>query len=222
MNIDFYFDLMCPFAYQSAIWMRAVRDQTDVQVEWKFFSLEEINREEGKKHPWEREWSFGWSQMRIAALVKREQGNDALDRWYEGMGKAFHEDARPTHDPDVHREVLTELGFDPALVEQAIADPTTTDDVRHDHDLVVGTYAGWGVPILVFPSDRAMFGPVVVPAPTGAEALRLWDLVIAWQEFPHLYELQQPKRPDDLALIGDVFSPYLEARSWRTIANPTP
>ncbi|MFA9566084.1 MAG: DsbA family protein, partial [Acidimicrobiales bacterium] len=89
MEIDFYFDLMCPFAYQTSVWMREVRDQADVQVNWRFFSLEEINREEGKKHPWEREWSFGWSQMRIAALIKRELGNDELDRWYEGMGKAF-------------------------------------------------------------------------------------------------------------------------------------
>ena len=222
MQIDFYFDLMCPFAYQTSLWMREVRDQAEVDVTWRFFSLEEINREEGKKHPWEREWSFGWSQMRIAALIKREQGNGALDRWYEGMGKAFHEDARPTHDPDVHREVLTELDFDPGLVERAIADPTTTDDVRSDHDRVVGTYAGWGVPILVFPSDRALFGPVIIPAPTGDEALRLWDVVLAWQEFPHLWEMQQPKRAEDLELIADVFSPYLEARSWRTIANPTP
>jgi hypothetical protein len=34
--------------------------------------------------------------------------------------------------------------------------------------------------------------------------------------------MQQPKRSEDVALIGEVFSPYLEARSWRTIANPTP
>ena len=222
MEIDFYFDLMCPFAYQTSLWMREVRDNADVAVNWRFFSLEEINREEGKKHPWEREWSFGWSQMRIAALIKRELGNDALDRWYEGMGRAFHEDARPTHDPDVHREVLTELGFDPELVQRAVADESTHDDVRGDHDQVVGDYAGWGVPILVFPSDRALFGPVIIPAPLGDEAMRLWDLVMAWQEFPHLWEMQQPKRAEDVALIGEVFSPYLEARSWRTIANPTP
>ena len=222
MEIDFYFDLMCPFAYQTSVWMREVRDQADVQVNWRFFSLEEINREEGKKHPWEREWSFGWSQMRIAALIKRELGNDALDRWYEGMGRAFHEDARPTHDPDVHREVLTELGFDPELVQRAVADESTHDDVRGDHNHVVGDYAGWGVPVLVFPSDRALFGPVIIPAPRGDEAMRLWDLVMAWQEFPHLWEMQQPKRPEDVELIADVFSPYLEARSWRTIANPTP
>ena len=49
---------------QTSWWIREVRDHGGVTVNWKFFSLEEINRLEGKKHPWEREWSYGWSMMR--------------------------------------------------------------------------------------------------------------------------------------------------------------
>ncbi|MDG2022863.1 MAG: DsbA family protein, partial [Actinomycetota bacterium] len=58
-EVDFHFDVMCPWAYQTSLWMRDVRDQLDLKVNWKFFSLEEINLREGKKHPWEREWSYG-------------------------------------------------------------------------------------------------------------------------------------------------------------------
>ena len=65
--VDFHFDIMCPYAYQTSLWMREVRDLIDIEVRWKFFSLEEINRAEGKKHPWERQWSYGWSMMRIGA-----------------------------------------------------------------------------------------------------------------------------------------------------------
>ena len=35
--IEFHFDAMCPFAYQTAVWMREVRRQTDLQIDWKFF-----------------------------------------------------------------------------------------------------------------------------------------------------------------------------------------
>ena len=70
--VDFHFDVMCPYAYQTSLWIREVRDLTGVQVNWRFFSLEEINRQEGKKHPWERDWSYGWSMMRIGALLRRE------------------------------------------------------------------------------------------------------------------------------------------------------
>ena len=70
-----------------------------VDITWRFFSLEEINREAGKKHPWERPWSYGWGQMRVGALIRREQGNDAVDRWYETVGTAFFDDGVKTHDP---------------------------------------------------------------------------------------------------------------------------
>src|SRR5439155_22845479 len=86
-SVQFFFDPICPWAYQASKWIRDVRAQTELDVEWRFFSLEEINREEGKKHPWERPWSFGWGQMRVGALIRRELGNDELDRWYAGIGE---------------------------------------------------------------------------------------------------------------------------------------
>jgi predicted DsbA family dithiol-disulfide isomerase len=69
--VDFHFDPMCPFAYQTSLWIRDVREQVGIGVNWRFFSLEEVNRAEGKKHPWEREWSYGWSLMRNGTLLNR-------------------------------------------------------------------------------------------------------------------------------------------------------
>lgn len=65
--------------------------------------------------------------------------------------------------------------------------------------------------------DQCLFGPVLIDPPTGDAALRLWDAVIAWTEFPHLYELQRPKTADDQRAITDAFRPYLEARDWVSI-----
>jgi hypothetical protein len=61
---------------------------------------------------------------------------------------------------------------------------------------------------------------VIAPAPTGPAAGRLWDLVAGWGEYPHLYELRRPKSPADWAHIGELFSPYLSARDWRSVAHP--
>ena len=55
--VDFHFDVLCPWAYQTSKWIRDVRSQNGLEINWRFFSLEEINRFEGKKHPWERPWS---------------------------------------------------------------------------------------------------------------------------------------------------------------------
>ena len=218
--VDFHFDVMCPYAYQTSLWMREVRDLAGVDVTWRFFSLEEVNRVEGKKHPWEREWSYGWSMMRIGALLRRHDPA-LLDEWYLRAGTALHVDGRRPHRPEVAEALLGEMGLDPAWVREAIDDPTTTDEVRAEHDRVI-ELGGWGVPTLVFDGDHAFFGPVVIDPPTGAPALRLWELVTGWIEFPHLYELQRPKRPDDIAAIATAFRPYLEARDWVTIQNETP
>jgi 2-hydroxychromene-2-carboxylate isomerase len=232
-SLDFHFDIMCPWAYQASLWMRDVRDQLKLDVGWRFFSLEEINRAEGKKHPWEREWSYGWSMMRVGALLRRTDPA-LVDRWYYAAGTALHVDGRKPHRPEVAEELVAGLGLDPALVRQAIDDPSTHDDVRADHDRVTGL-GGWGVPTLVFPpgsddaddgppehGERALFGPVLIDPPTGDAAVRLWRLLTGWLEFPALYEVQRPKGQADLHAIATTFRPYLEARDWITIQKETP
>lgn len=214
-SVDFHFDVMCPYAYQTSRWIREVRDLTGLTVNWRFFSLEEINRQEGKKHPWEREWSYGWSMMRIGALLRRGSMAD-VDAWYERAGRALHVEGRKPHEKAVTRHLLAELGFDPELADRAIADPTTSDEVLADHERVVAA-GGYGVPTLFFPDGQCLFGPVLIDPPTGDAAVRLWDVVVGWTEFPHLYELQRPKTHADQQRIVETFRPYLEARDWVSI-----
>ncbi len=178
---------------------------------------------DGKKHPWEREWSYGWSMLRVAALLRRQpepRGNALVDRFYEVAGRMLHDDGLKVHTPAGVEAVLDEIGEDTALVGLAIGDPSTHDDVLADHQRALDL-GGFGVPTLVIaPADTTIFGPVITPAPTGEEAGRLWDLVLAWQEFPHLYEIRRPKVESDWEHIQASFSPYLNARDWRTIQNP--
>lgn len=225
VTVDFHFDVMCPWAYQTSKWIREAALVRDLEVRWRFFSLEEVNREDGKKHPWERSWSYGWSMLRVAALLRRAPGgNDAVDRFYAAAGRALHEDGIKVHTPEVLTAVMEEAGLDPGAVNRAVSDETTHDDVRADHEAVLAL-GGFGVPTLVL-HDRGsypptvLFGPVVTPAPTGEEAGRLWDLTAGWAEFPHLYELRRPKTAADWEHIGASFNPYIQARDWRTIERP--
>ncbi|MEZ5235587.1 MAG: DsbA family protein [Acidimicrobiales bacterium] len=214
-TVDFHFDVMCPWAYQTSLWMRSVRDQLGLTVNWRFFSLEEVNRRDGKKHPWEREWSYGWSMMRIGALLRRRD-MALLDAWYARAGRALHVEGHKPHEPEVARHLLRELGIDPATVDEAIADPTTHDEVRAEHQKVVDA-GGFGVPTLFFPDGQCLFGPVLYDPPTGEAAVRLWHATTAWLEFPHVYEVKRPKTRVDEAAIAEVFRPYLEARDWVSI-----
>ena len=222
--IEFFFDPMCPWAYQTAVWIRRVREQRPLEITWRFFSLEEVNRPEGKRHPWERSLAYGWTPMRVAAMLRRSEpadvGNDLCDRWYEACGKALHEDGRRPYEQAVAEELLDSIGAPAATWDAALADPTTHDDVRADHEEAVTRHGGFGVPILVFPNGRAVFGPVVVPAPAGDEALALWDLTEAYSRIDGLYEIKTPKTAADMRSIATIFQPYLTAREWQTIQTP--
>jgi 2-hydroxychromene-2-carboxylate isomerase len=219
-QVDFHFDIMCPYAYQTSIWIREVRDLAGIDVRWRFFSLEEINRQEGKKHPWEREWSYGWSMMRIGAYLRRTD-MELLDRWYWAAGTALHVEGRKPHRREVAEELLADLGLDPGIVSLALSDPTTGDEVRLEHEIVVDKGA-FGVPTLVFADGQALFGPVLIDPPEGEAALRLWDLVTGWLEFPAVYELQRPKQASHITAIAAAFAPYLAARDWQSVQRPTP
>ena len=148
------------------------------------------------------------------ALLRRKSMAD-LDA-YGRAGRALHVEGHKPHEKAVAQHLLEELGFDPGLVDQAIADPTTSDEVMAEHQRVLDA-GGYGVPTMFFPDGQCLFGPVLIDPPTRQAARRLWDAVVAWTEFPHLYELQRPKTRDDEQLITETFRPYLEARDWVSI-----
>jgi len=91
-----------------------------------------LTRVEGRRHPGDRPWSYGWSLMWIGALLRRRDMSE-LDAWYVRIGREVHEDGGKPCDPTVAREPLGELGLSPTLLDEAMTDPTTHDDVRLDH-----------------------------------------------------------------------------------------
>jgi 2-hydroxychromene-2-carboxylate isomerase len=193
-TVDFHFDLMCPFAYQTSLWIREIRDQLGITVNWRFFSLEE---------------------MRIGALLRRHDMAD-LDVWYARVGRALHRDGQKPHRPEVARQLLADIGLDPQLVDAAIADQSTHDEVKADQQQVVDA-GGFGVPTLFFADEQCLYGPVLIDPPTGKDAVRLWEATIALLEFPHVYETQRPKTPSNRKDILETLSPYLPARDWASI-----
>jgi len=158
--------------------------------------------------------------MRVGAMLRRMEP-DLVDQWYRVAGGALHVDGRKPHRREVAEDLLTQMGLNPSLVAQAIEDPTTNDEVKAEHDRVVAL-GGWGVPTLIFDDAHALFGPVLIDPPSGSAALRLWELVTGWLEFPNLFEMQHPKQAEDLRAIETAFRPYLEARDWMSMQKETP
>ena len=88
-----------------------------------------------------------------------------------GVGRALHEDGRRFYDVEIARELLAEIGAPDDMWDAALADPTTHDDVRRDHDHAVQTYGEFGVPIIVFAPDAPSSAPSSCPRRPVDDAL---------------------------------------------------
>jgi 2-hydroxychromene-2-carboxylate isomerase len=196
-KVQFYFDPLCPWAWITSLWIREVRRHRAIDVEWKFFSLAGVNDKPDQWH----------GPLRIAALAKREGGNEAVDRAYLALGRLFHERDHSFDEIDnltnLAQPYLADMGLEPSLATRAFDDPSTLDDVMADHQEALDKRGAFGVPWLVVDGDeRGFFGPVIGEDLRGEEAAELWDHFRWVGTRPYLYELKRGGRKKLGSLAG--------------------
>src|SRR6478672_3810917 len=171
--------------------MRQVRRVRPVEVRWRFFSLEEVNKGEDKTVDWENGRSA--PILRVLALVRRQHGEEAVDRFYQALARARFEQEHQLNEPGVCEKALEEAGLDPGLRATALADPTTRDEVLAEHADVAARDGAFGVPTIVLDNGDGpgIFGPVIKPVPEGKAAGELWDRVYWLARQPGFFELKR-------------------------------
>jgi predicted DsbA family dithiol-disulfide isomerase len=189
-TIRFHFDPLCPWAWQGAKWIQEVRSVRDIHVDWRLFSLFLINEHHGELEPETRHDML--FPLRTLALARREGGNDATERLYVAIGERLHQvQPRPEMTEDLLRETLGTAGFGTDVLARAVADPSTEDEVVVEHEALVEEVRAFGVPTIVLPSGKGIFGPVKALAPTGEAAGELWDHVRWLTEQDDFFELKR-------------------------------
>lgn len=188
-RLTFYFDPLCPWAWLTSLWIREVRRQRPLEVAWKFFSLAGVNERDDKWH----------GPLRIAALARREGGNDAVDRAYLALGRLFHERTDSFEIIDdlatVAGPYLRDVGLDADLAPRALSDRTTIDDVVSEQQDAIDRLDAFGVPWLVLEDEEyGFFGPVVNEALLGSEAVALWDHFRFIGTRSYLFELKRGRK----------------------------
>ena len=191
-SINFHFDPACPLAWRTALWIREVRKVRPVDVTWRLFSLEVVNRKEGTEPDYHN--SGSWAAERTLALARRQGGNEAIEKLYFTLGAAQHGRKESIKQLDVLRDAAKKADLDPAIVDAALADESTIQDVLSDHEEAVRRYRAFGVPTIAIEGlDVGFYGPIIQFVPRGEEAGELWDH-IAWAlHQPNLFELKRDR-----------------------------
>src|SRR2546425_13033217 len=86
VSINFHFDPLCPLAWRTALWIREVRKVRPVDVHWRFFSLEFVNRKEGKEPDYQT--GYGWAGLRKRAYERKQIGMKEVKNLYLELGAA--------------------------------------------------------------------------------------------------------------------------------------
>jgi 2-hydroxychromene-2-carboxylate isomerase len=188
-HLDFYFDVLCPFAWRTSLWIREVMRDRPLEVTWKQFSLATANKADPNSAYLRRDLALG----RTFIAAERLGGNAAVDRLYLALGDAIHGQRLDPLEPAVMSDALAYAGLMPELFEAALSDATTEADYLASHTEAVERGA-FGVPTLVLDgAPLGQFGPVVDPVPTGADALELWRVTVWMAQQPYVWELKKSR-----------------------------
>lgn len=201
-DLDFFWDPVCPWAWITSRWVTNVVAETGIDVDWRFISLKLINQEKGYApelvERYTKTHGLGYKLLNVAAAVRATSGTERIGELYTSFGTTIHVDREAPTLREVAgiAAVLERLDLDPALAEASESHPHA-EDVRADTELALER-AGRdiGTPVLTFgpPDGYSFFGPVISRAPTGTDAVKLWDTVRTLAGFPGFAELKRSIR----------------------------
>ena len=207
MDIHFYFDPVCPFAWMTSKWVRMVAAQRDYTVDWRFISLRMINSgiDYDSHFPagYEEGHTSGLRLLRVAARARAEHGPAAVGPLYEAVSGEIFDSPDATSltaatrgSRDFVEPLLAKAGL-PAGLADALDDTRWDGEIRAEGDEALSlTGKDVGTPIIHFspPDGAAFFGPVISRLPSPEDAVRLWDHVTALAGFPGFAELKRSLR----------------------------
>ena len=192
ISINFHFDPLCPLAWRTALFVREARKVRPLEVQWRLFRLEVINRKEGTQPDYVN--GFGWAALRTLALARRRFGNEGIEKLYIELGNAAHGRKESIRERAVVEACAEKAGLGKDFVTQALEDDSTTQEVLSDHEEAVTRYHGFGVPTIAFEgSNVGFYGPIIHTVPKGEEAGELWDYTAWALRQPNLFELKRDR-----------------------------
>jgi hypothetical protein len=195
-----WFDPICPFAWMTSRWLLEVEQVRDVHVDFHVMSLSVLNDgREDLPEFYRNLLDVGWGPVRVAIAAEQEHGTEVLRDLYTALGTRIHpRDEKIGH--DLYVAALAEVGL-PASLADAATDDRFEDALRASHRAGMEPVGeDVGTPVIHVPGTGgeqvAFFGPVVIPAPRGEAAGRLWDGVLTVAGVDGFFELKRSRTRD--------------------------
>jgi protein-disulfide isomerase-like protein with CxxC motif len=194
-DVQFWFDPVCPWAWITSRWILEVEKVRPIRPDWRIMSLAYLNitQHEGKDLSPEYLERMGraWGPVRVCAAAAQHSGPEILGPLYTAIGTRFHNEGR-REDPGVLTEAVTEVGL-PASITDAATSTEFDDAIKASHHEAFDEVGlDVGTPVVRI-RGKALFGPVITPAPKAEAAGRLWDGLSLVAEADGFFELKRTR-----------------------------
>jgi 2-hydroxychromene-2-carboxylate isomerase len=194
--VQFYFDPGCPWTWMTSRWVTEVAAARDFEVIWRTFSLGIVNENREVPEQYKSVIAASIGALRIIESLRAEGNNARIGEFYTELGTRWHAGDEPrTTETVVAAAEKVGIANGPDI----IADESWTKTLRESLAEAKGMAGDdIGSPVLAI-GDRAMFGPIVSPPPTGDTALAVWDAVNTLIATDEVAEIKRgrPSRPGD-------------------------
>ncbi len=200
IHIDVFFDFGCPYVYNAAVWLQKVKEDMGgkLAINWKYFSLEQVNSQNGPDWKlWEQPEDYPSRGRRAfqAAEAARRQSEAAFSRFHMALLRARHEQSRDIADVNTLIEVAKSAGLEMPRFREGLSNRQLLSKLAEDHTLAVETLGVFGTPTLVFPEGQAVFLKMM-PAPPPEECLQLFtEIRHLAEQRQYVQEVKRPARP---------------------------
>lgn len=195
-KVTFWFDVSCPFAWQTSRWMKEVEKVRDIEIEWVPMSLAVLNDGRDIPEDYAAMMEANWGPARVFAKVKQEQP-EKVDELYTAMGTLVHPGGESMKQgygayDEVIKQGLAEVGLPEHFGD--VANTSDEDDLLRGYHATAMEAVGdeVGTPVVKL-GDNAFFGPVITRVPKGEEAGKLFDHAVGLAEFPYFFELKRTR-----------------------------
>jgi len=169
-----------------------------LSLNWKFFSLEQVNNKEGSQWKiWEQPDNYPSRGLRAfwAAEAARCQGVTAFNSFHVALLRARHEKRKDIADIRTIIEVAENANLIVNQFQEDLGNRQLLTKLAEDHTFAIDTLGIFGTPTLVFPEGQAIFLKMA-SIPPQSESLAVFNEVCHLAERrPYLQEIKRPQRP---------------------------
>jgi protein-disulfide isomerase-like protein with CxxC motif len=197
VDVDFWFDPLCPWAWITSRWMLEVQQVRPVRVRWHVMSLAVLNEgKEGLPERYQEAMRTAWGPVRVCIAAEQKFGPEVLGPLYTALGTRFHLEKAERDRPTIEA-ALAAAGL-PAELADAMESTEYDDALRASHcDGMDRVGYEVGTPVISV-NGFSCFGPVVTPIPRGEAAARLWDGFLLVTGTDGFFELKRSRTRDPI------------------------